>query len=93
MKEKKGTCKFYWKRFDHGIMKPIFIHKFDEIDQKRDLQFFEGFMKEGNNWAQEYRQTGDMHRITVKRKHSVISRSSEEDENEEPSEAECITPY
>ena len=53
--EVKGTCKYFWKRFDHGIMKPIFIYKFDEISQKKDLEFYEGFMKAGSDWAQDYR--------------------------------------
>ena len=50
-REKRGTVKYYWKKFDQGIMKPIFIHKFDEIDQKKDLEFMDGFMRSGNQWA------------------------------------------
>lgn len=42
-------------------------------------------MKEGNQWAKQYREHGDMNKVTVKRRHSVISQSSEEDDDiEEP---------
>lgn len=64
-------------------MKPIFIHRFDELDQKKDLAFFDGFMKEGNQWAKQYREHGELNRVNVKRRHSVISRSSEDDEQDE----------
>ncbi len=82
-KEVKGTCKYYWKKFDHGIMKPIFIHKFDEINQKKDLEFYEGFMKGGNEWANDYRRIGEIRHQTVHREHTAISVSSEDDSEEE----------
>ena len=47
-REQRGTCKYYWKMFDQGIMKPIFIHNFDKERQKRELQFMDGFMKAGS---------------------------------------------
>ena len=41
-------------------MKPIFIHKFDEIDQKKDLEFMDGFMRSGNQWAEDFRKKGEI---------------------------------
>ena len=82
-REQKGTCKYYWKMFDHGIMKPIFIHNFDKDRQKREQQFMDGFMKAGNQWANEYVTKGAIDHATLHRRHTAISRSSEEDSDEE----------
>lgn len=46
-------------------MKPLFIYKYDKYNQKKDLQFFEGFMKRGNEWAEEYREIGELKLVTM----------------------------
>lgn len=63
-------------------MKPIFIHKFDVERQKKELEFFDGFMKAGTKWAREYTMKGEIDHQTLHRMHSVISRSSEDDSDE-----------
>ena len=47
-------CAKYLHRFDELIMKPIFIYKYEKNMQKKSKEFFELFMKQGNEIEREY---------------------------------------
>lgn len=49
----KGCIK-YLHRFDELIMKPIFIYKYEKNMQKRSTDFFELFMKQGQEIEMEF---------------------------------------
>ena len=58
-KHKKKThhyhgCSKYLHRFDELIMKPIFIYKYERNMQKKSKEFFELFMKQGNEIEKEF---------------------------------------
>ena len=47
-------CAKYLHRFDELIMKPIFIYKYEKDMQKKSKEFFDLFMKQGNEIEQEF---------------------------------------
>jgi hypothetical protein len=47
-------CAKYLHRFDELIMKPIFIYKYEKNMQKKSKQFFDLFMKNGDEIEQEF---------------------------------------
>ena len=49
-------CAKYLHRFDELIMKPIFIYKYERNMQKKSKEFFELFMKQGDEIEREYGQ-------------------------------------
>ena len=51
-------CAKYLHRFDELIMKPIFIYKYEKNMQKRSKEFFDLFMKQGNEIESEFQREG-----------------------------------
>lgn len=51
-------CSKYLHRFDELIMKPIFIYKYEKNMQKKSKEFFNLFMKEGNEIEKEFTREG-----------------------------------
>ena len=47
-------CAKYLHRFDELIMKPIFIYKYEKNMQKKSKEFFNLFMKQGNEIEKEF---------------------------------------
>lgn len=47
-------CGKYLHRFDELIMKPIFIYKYEKNMQKKSMEFFELFMKQGDEIEHEF---------------------------------------
>jgi NhaP-type Na+/H+ or K+/H+ antiporter len=51
-------CAKYLHRFDELIMKPIFIYKYERNMQKKSKEFFNLFMKQGNEIEKEFQREG-----------------------------------
>ena len=51
-------CSKYLHRFDELIMKPIFIYKYEKNMQRKSKEFFNLFMKEGNEIEKEFTREG-----------------------------------
>ena len=45
-------------RFDELIMKPIFIYKYERNMQRKSKEFFNLFMKQGNEIEKEFQAEG-----------------------------------
>jgi len=53
-KKQYTGCSKYLHRFDELIMKPIFIYNYERNMQKKSKEFFNLFMKQGQNIEDEY---------------------------------------
>lgn len=49
-------CVKYLRRFDEVIMKPIFIYKYEKKMQKKSKEFFELFMKQGDQIEEDFKK-------------------------------------
>jgi hypothetical protein len=54
-------CAKYLHRFDELIMKPIFIHKYEKHMEKKSTDFFELFMKQGQEIEKEFKKANPSH--------------------------------
>ena len=60
----------YLNRFDEKYLKPIFIYKYEKNMQKQSKQFFELFLKQGDEIEAEFKkdQSGLSRRHTLRDK-------------------------